>query len=437
MRTNLGRGATVLAGALLVQAALADFSLYDQDGYRLSLQLELQGAVFNGQDSWFGAAEEFLGENVDHWAETAVELGFSGEVELSRGKLIAELSGVATRTYGEDGSGLGIGFDSPNEFRMEQGHLGWQSGADFLGVEEGGLTVKAGRFDYNIGTGLLINDGGGDGGKRGGWWIGARKAFRKSFLATLDTGPLLVEGFFLQNQPRSGGPTGEVFGTNVEYEFESIGVTLGGTFLRVQDRGSTFFPDFDTISVRAAWETPLQGLSFDGEVVEQSDDSDGEAFWIRGAYQWEEVSWQPELSYRFAHLSGDDPDTAADERFRPIAYGFTDYGFWYQGEIAGGLVLENSNLDSHMVRLQLSPTEDITLNVLYYNFTLDQLQIFGDPVDGDDFGDEVNLSMDWAVNDNLFVIFTLGALFPGAGAKSWTGGDKDWLHSMVYGGYEF
>jgi len=77
------------------------------------------------------------------------------------------------------------------------------------------------------------------------------------------------------------------------------------------------------------------------------------------------------------------------------------------------------------------------LNVIYYNFELDQKQIFGDPVTSTDWGDEINLAMDWAVNDKLYVIFTVNWLTPGQAAIDWTGGGDDWFNSMAYVSFTF
>ncbi len=423
---------------LTVGAVVADFSIYEEDDTKVDIQLSLIGATFQGSGAYFGADEEFMGTDVNNWAEQGLEIGITAETGLFGGTFFGAASGIQTRTFSDDASGFTIGLDDPGDVNLEQGHVGWKSGQGLWGLDAEALTLKAGRFDYSIATGLLVNDGGGDGGKRGGWYLGMRKAFENAFLATLDTGPVLVEAFYLENQPRQGGSTGALYGGNLEYEIESIGLTLSGTYLQVEDQLiPTEFGDFNTVSVRASWQTPLQGLKFDGEVVEQGDNSDGDAYWLGGAYQWESSAWTPTLSYRYAHLSGDDPDTVGDERFRTIAYGFTDYGTWYQGEISGNYPLENSNLNSHMVRLQLSPSEKITLNVIYYNFELDQKQIFGDPVTSTDWGDEINLAMDWAVNDKLYVIFTLNWLTPGQAAIDWTGGEDDWFNSMAYVSFSF
>jgi hypothetical protein len=57
----------------------------------------------------------------------------------------------------------------------------------------------------------------------------------------------------------------------------------------------------------------------------------------------------------------------------------------------------------------------------------------------DDWGDEVNLTLDWEVNDRVYVIGVLGLLNPGDGAEQFVGtanGD-DWIHSMLYISYSW
>ncbi len=85
----------------------------------------------------------------------------------------------------------------------------------------------------------------------------------------------------------------------------------------------------------------------------------------------------------------------------------------------------------------MQPSESVTLNVMYYDFTLDQKQIWGDPVSSDDWGQELNFTVDWAATEQIYVIGVLGNLSPGDAAKEWTGGDEDWLYSMLYVSYSY
>jgi hypothetical protein len=143
-----------------------------------------------------------------------------------------------------------------------------------------------------------------------------------------------------------------------------------------------------------------------------------------------DTRWAPVLSYRYAHFDGDDPSTPINERFSEIAYGYTDWGFWYQGEITGGYALGNGNLESHMLRAKVQPKDGITVNVFYWNFLIDQPLSAG--ATSDDWGDEINFTIEWEASDNLFVMGVIGALFPGDGAQQITLGSDDWLHGMLY-----
>jgi hypothetical protein len=158
-------------------------------------------------------------------------------------------------------------------------------------------------------------------------------------------------------------------------------------------------------------------------------------FYGQVSYALDNESWMPVFSYRYAAFDGDDPTTLEDERFREIAYGFTDYGSWYQGEITGEYILGNGNLTSHLLRAQATPKEGVTVNLMYYKFSLDQPSALG--VVSDDWGDEYNFTVDWEASEKLYVIGVFGVLKPGAAAEQWVGGSSDWLHAMLYLSYSW
>jgi len=255
-----------------------------------------------------------------------------------------------------------------------------------------------------------------------------RKTFSEALVASLDTDKWLAEGFTLKNRPRAGGTQGEAYGTNVEYKFGEM-ATFGGTYMNV-DANVPGSIDLDVFSGRIDWQIG-NGLGLSGEYVDESSSQiDANGYYAQVSYGLEDNAWSPIFSYRYAHFDGDNPGTAIDERFREIAYGYTDWGFWYQGEITGEYVLGNGNLESHMLRAKLQPKDGVTVNLFYYNFTLDQPASFG--VASDDWGDEFNFTVEWEANDNLYVTGVIAALFPGDGARQFVGGSDDWLHAMLY-----
>jgi hypothetical protein len=188
--------------------------------------------------------------------------------------------------------------------------------------------------------------------------------------------------------------------------------------------------DADVYSARADWRM-MNGFGISGEYVDESSSQlDATGYYGQVSYEFMDARWSPILSYRYAHFDGDNPGTAIDERFREIAYGYTDWGFWYQGEITGEYALGNGNLESHMFRAKVQPKDSVTLNLFYYRFGLDQPASFG--VASDDWGDEINFTVEWEASDNLYIMGVIAALFPGNGAEQFTGGNDDWVHAMLY-----
>jgi hypothetical protein len=410
--------------------ALAEQELYtDSEGTtKIVFSVDLLGAAYQSQDSWFGQSASFIGENTDSWADFGVEPKISLEMPMGEGLLFGQVSGVYTSTYGTDASGVGAGLDDTSEATLEQGHIGWRAEDFFEGIEGDTFSVTLGKQDYNIGTGLLINDGGGDGGERGGWYLGMRKTFSESLVVSLDTDKWLAEGFKLKNRPRAGGTQGDAHGINAEYRFGET-ATFGGTYMNV-DPNTPGSEDADVYSARVDWQLG-RGFGVSGEYVDESSSQlDATGYYGQVSYEFMDMRWSPILSYRYAHFDGDNPGTAIDERFREIAYGYTDWGLWYQGEITGEYALGNGNLESHMFRAKVQAKESVTVNLFYYRFGLDQPASFG--VASDDWGDEINLTVEWQASDNLYIMGVIAALFPGNGAEEFVGGNDDWHHAMLY-----
>ena len=418
MRHPLRRFCVLVVAVLYSTSALADYELYKEGDTTLNLQFTTIGAQFGQDQSWFGEASSFIGSGGHHWTEFGTEFGGKGEMGLWGGTFFGEASGIYTRSSGDDASGVTVGLDEESETTLEQGHIGWKTADTFTGLEDSTLTVKLGRFDYNIGTGMLINDGGSDGGDRGGWYIGMRKAFQNAGIISLDSKSLKVQAFRLKNNPRRGGQQGEARGLNVDYTFGEEGaVALGGSYMRVYPQDGP--EDADVYDGRASW-TVLPGLTLSGEYAKESGDLDGKGYYAQALYEFSDVAWKPAVTYRYASF---------DDGFNTLAYGYTDYGYWFQGELAGNYPLFNNNLNSNMLRVKLAPQESLTVNLFYYNFTLDNAQSFG--VTSDDFGDEVDLTVDWQATDRIYVIAVLAQLNPDNGAEQWTGGGKDWKYGML------
>ena len=85
-----------------------------------------------------------------------------------------------TTTVSDDASGSTVGLNDTDSLTLEQAHVGWRLEDVFAALDGDTLSITVGRLDYGIGTGLLVDDGGADGGERGGWYLGMRKTFAES-----------------------------------------------------------------------------------------------------------------------------------------------------------------------------------------------------------------------------------------------------------------
>lgn len=415
--------------------ASAEVELFKSDDTKLVLSGTFIGAGFVNPGTWFGESESFLGGDTESWSEFGTEFGLGFEHTSGKSTVFAALSGLYTSTGHNDASGLTIGLHKTSQADVEQAHIGWKLDDPFEGLEDDSFTLSVGRQDYLIGSGLLIADGHSDGGERGGWYIGMRKAFQETVIASLDSRSLLVEGFHLKNTPRRGGTQGTADGANLEYTFASS-LTVGATYMLVDPETA----DTDSLNVwswRVDWQG-LSGLELAGEyVVEDSDEVDSRAWFAQIGWSFTDSAWLPWIGYRYAAFDGDNPHTVKNENFRSVAYGYTDYGSWFQGEISGNYPLGNGNLISSLFRLKVQPTDSLSMNLMYYIFTFDQPSALSPDVTHDKWGDEINFTVDWAVTGEWYLIGVLGELFPGDAAEQWTGGDDDWLYSMLYVSYSF
>jgi Alginate export len=428
------RGAIVAALCSIAATAAGAVELLDGKSTetKLDLNADFVTAGFMNSNPWFGRSKEFLGADTNHWLELGFEPKLALETPVGRGTLVAQLSGVYTRTWGDDASGLTIGLSNAEAFTLEQANVGWKAKDLFPGIGDHEFSLTVGNQDYSIGTGMIINDGGGDGGPRGGWYIGMRKAFEESVIARLKTSKWLIEGFHLNNRPRAGGIKGEADGANVEYTFADA--VLGGSYIYVNPKLAGA-DSLNVVSGRIDWGGE-RNLHLRGEYIIENNAQINAAGWYAEAdYSAKAVRWSPIFSYRYAHFDGNKPGSSKDGQWREIAYGSTDYGYWYQGEIAGNYPLGNANVVSQMVRAKFKPLEKLTSSVIYYRFTLDQPGALAQDVTDDHFGDEIDVTADWQATDKLALTGVLAALLPGEAAKQWTGGNKSWLYSMLLVSY--
>jgi len=385
--------------------------------------------------------DEPSGDLGDNWLEGYIKPSLSAVFRLGNGSAIAgTASAVGERTYG--GAPALVGEDV-SSFAPDDLSVSWRSGTLFERLGADVLEFTAGRAPYQLGQGFLLYDGAGEGGSRGGYWSNARKAFEFASIARFKPGRHTAEVFYLDKDELPESETGSrLWGTNYELRIADES-TIGVTYMRwYADAESAPERDgLDVFNARASV-APIpahRALTMEMEYAREANAGvlTSHAWSVRGAYEIANVTWTPAISYRYAFFQGDDPATLVRESFDPLFPGFSDWGTWWQGEIAGEYFLSNSNLKSHQIRVHTVPTDSVETGVIFYRFLADQPASHGAGVTSSDLAFEVDVYADWTLNHNFTISIVGGFANPGAAVRQATARTANFGLGMLYVAYRF
>ena len=213
--------------------------------------------------------EQPSGDLSDNWFEASIKPALSAEyTTASSAQIYGKFSAVGERTYGAAPTLVG---DDASSFDVEDVYIGWRSGNSLGGLGENVLDFTVGRTQYKLGHGMLLYDGSADGGSRGGYWTGARKAFEFAAIGRFKPGNHTLEAFYLDkdDMPEADSDS-KLWGANYEY---AIGedTTLGATYMK-WSADADEAPQRDGLDVYnlRAYTAPFSGLkalSFEAEYV--------------------------------------------------------------------------------------------------------------------------------------------------------------------------
>ena len=419
---------------------------------RLEPILELDSAIFWEHDAWLGEPNRNVGGHVGFWSELGAELGLEGSWKFEEhGRLRGSASGVfSTTRFGLDAAGSNLDYDHehPTAVTLEQASLGWSSGELFPALGEDAIDLSVGRQAYQVGSGFLFSDGATDGGKRGGYWIDMRSAFRMTAIARLATGPFTGELVYLRPNDLPDTDT-DLAGVNLEWSFDER-ASLGGGYWHVFASDERRRDGLNVFDLRGTVQplAHLPGLVVSAELVHERNASLNRSWGgaVELGHEFAEVRFAPYLSVRYAGFTGDRGTNDTIEAFDPLFYGLEDWSTWYIGEIFGEYVATNSNLDVVTARLRVEPAETWTLTCVYSWFHLDEFanrltpRLF-DPrvvlIRDKNLGHELDLAVDWETTEHLSWSAVFGVLFPGKGLEQALGGDSIWTHLMLTASIHF
>jgi hypothetical protein len=410
-----------------------DTGLPKRGHWTFNLEIGLGGFGF-ANSLYANVRPDPSGDLSDNWAESYAKPAVAARFALGKSELYGTLSAVGERTFAAPPTLVG---EEASSFQVEDLHLGWRSG-QALGLGENVLELTVGRAPYTIGHGFLLWDGAGEGGSRGGYWSNARKAWEFAAIGRFKPGRHTLEVFYLDRDELPEAETGtRLWGANYELrlgEDSSIGASYLG--FRADRRAAPRRDGLDVFDLRAfvAPIRSLPGLSLELEYArEQNGDWFASDAWTAGAgYELGSLAWKPRLSYRYAFFEGNDSATPKLESFDSLLPGFYEWGTWWQGEIAGEYFLANSNLQSHQLRLHVSPAESVGAGLIAYLFRLHQPPSLAPRVTSKDLALELDAYCDWEVADAFTVSFVAAFAPPRDAVRQAFGRTESFGYGMVY-----
>lgn len=437
--------------------------LYDRNGAYVTTKLEFLTMAYANSNAWYGRPDLFLtgnplvegnaaGAATSGWAESFVQAGLYGIAPLSDNVFVyAGLSGIASASVGQEL----FTDDTRHHFGVEDAYVGLVGGNTSAEGNRLVWNITAGRKRYAIGDGFLIANTASNGSTRAALQSNPRCAADMLVLGQVRYNATLVEGFYLDPDelPAVDSRT-KLAGLNLETR-PAPDWELGATYLRVLESDFGYFATgpssppgvtlgrdgLEVFDLRATWRPDGSGLFVKGEAALQRNsrfDMRATGLTAEIGYSLADAAWRPEISYRLARFSGDDPATARFERWDPLLSGGNGEQ-WVQG-INHFKLFQDSNVIAHRLQLRLRPSPKVELVPQLWLFKADSTtNLGGNPalsfLNGTDLAYEVNLTAKWFVSRTTFVQGHIAATFPGSDVRNAPGvsGDLDpWVSAMVF-----
>lgn len=441
--------------------------LYAQDGVTFRAHVQAGLNLVGEQDLFWSLADIFAPKanyNPDKvWLEGYLKPGVSFRSELSEQEtLYGMVSGVWSGTIGTDAYDIG----DTGRVTLEEAYLG------LLSENPGGLSVdlSAGARELKLGTGMLIANGGSSGFERGALKFGPRKAWEFAGIGKLMHDGFSATGFYLDvNEVPSNDAFTALAGGDFRFDHAAGGFT-GVTFANAVESNSAYpkaapggnGPPVITPGAREGLNVvnaygrtgkldgALTNWYFSADLAyEWNDRIDMQAWGGRGqvAYTFAEATWTPRLMYTLQSFSGDDPDTAAQERFDPLFFEGSPSS-WATGS-KSAMTFINSNVHAHQFELSVRPSMQDTITLRYSHIRANELRSpvqFGQATrfeiaGGDNIvtgvtdphlADDVFLEYSRILNRNTYLTAGVSASFPGKGLEQAAQRDLPvWLGAFV------
>jgi hypothetical protein len=365
--------------------------LYNSQNFKLKFDFGATLGPTSGYNTWLNNGEfftEFSPFGKDYPPnnrfidfETAFSLGLTALLKISeRSFIYGNYKLIIANTFGRDL----FRKDNPHSILTENLYGGIVGTIPFQGGNVLNYNLSAGRQPYKIGTGMLLNQIALNGGDRGGMNVWPRFSGEFVGLAQFRYNNLKFEYFYVDPNEFGGFETNtRLTGVNFDY-FKLSKFKAGFTYLHVPRSTSIYlFPGnvfesrnkLNAFNLRAELDPKPKtnsliakidlGLQTNSRFPMSAQGIAIELGYLKGSHKN-----RPSISYRFSHLTGDDPNTEKYERW-DLLYSGNDIDTWIQGLLMKN-ILFNTNLQAHRVQGQIL-VKGFRLTTQYFYFRAAQL----------------------------------------------------------------
>jgi hypothetical protein len=416
-----------ICAALLAPGARADVEVADLPKALDSFKVGVELNAFYRADSkpFFGGERKTAaGKEIDddHWGEVFSKMRFTAGKKFGWSEGSAQFGLFYAQTVDQDGYGLA---KDTNQLGVDQA---WISLAKLFGSP---IEVKIGRQDIQIEKWFLIAQGDTQDAAN---WLFYHYSFPMAAVVNADLSPVKATAFWARPGIAPDGTlakldgTGDVdlLGVNLHYDIVKDTYVYAGVYHTIDN--SLDLPNNLTTWDVGGQVKPFEAITLEGEVAAERGDKDGAdrkglAWWASGTYTLP-VVYTPYVRGTYVFYSGDkDPNDDTFDAFEPMYSSFIGWNRWVQGEQTGELWLGRTNKKVAIAEVGFNPLPPMIVSLHYLNHRIDQTASFG--THSDKWGDELNLFMDYQMNDQLFLHLGTGMVKPGEAAKEVTGNDKN------------
>lgn len=438
---RVSRALLAVAIPLASQAVYAGYT-FEEGDLSGELNLSAGGASISSRNVNFGVGrvDNRSGENTGtdaDWQEFYLKPGVTFSYGMTPDfTLLGGASVVAANTFGDGDAG---GFTRSSDGDVSTEEL-------FAGFSSGDWKFTAGRQNYMIGTGFIVMDGNLDFHNDGAFWLGPRTAFRDSAILGWGHDALQAQAFTLAVDDDLGNF--RMTGANLDYAIDGV-ATLGAMAMKVDslsDSANAAVPreGMQVYNLRAlgAKLPGVSDLTLNSEYAIETGSGDGtdydaSAWYGQADYAFTGVPLEPVLGYRYARFSGD--SNLADNKQKswdPLSKGFIDWSTWLIGDVVGNYLLNNTNERVQQVSLKTHVFPTVTVGSIYYQFSLDEKNLFGMPVSDRRFADETVIFVDWTPTPSWYTSLSYNWVKPKAAAKE-VFDNKDFSALEMYFTYRY